>query len=161
SRVWTVALASIGVIVMIAACALGSFLMFKEERNGPANARASGQPSVQKRDISSQTADPAPLTEAEVFPSPTIQAVANEQPYQVLKTQASADCRGAATDQLGDLLVQTGCSQVVRATLKSPNGQYLITAGIFNLKDEAGANQAHEAIKGIVDAQKGRFTGLL
>lgn len=161
SRVWLVALASIGVLALIAACGLGTFLMVKDERNGPSNAHASNQASAQKRDISSRDVDPAPLTEAEVFPNPTIVAAPNEPPYQVLKTQASADCRGAATDDLGNLLVQSGCSQVVRATLKSPNGAYLITSGIFNLKNEASANQAHESIKPIVDSQKGRFTGLL
>jgi hypothetical protein len=156
-----VALVSVGVLVLLAACGLGTYLIVKDERNGPANARASIQPSVQKRDISSRDVDPAPLTEAEVFPSPTIVAAPDEPPYQVLKTQTAPDCKGAATDDLGKLLVDSGCSQVVRGTLKSPNGVYLITAGIFNLKDEASANQAHESIKPIVDGQKGRFTGLL
>jgi len=161
SRTWTIALASIGVIVLLAACILGTFLMVKDERDGPPNARPTGQPSGQKRDISSRDVDPAPLTEAEVFPKPTIVAAPNEPPYQVLKTQASADCKVAATDELANLLIQGGCSQVVRATLKSPNGNYLITSGIFNLKNEAAANQAHESIRPIIDGQKGRFTGLL
>jgi hypothetical protein len=158
---WTIVLSSVGAVVLLAACVLGTYLIVKDERNGPANARASNQPSVQKRDISSQTVDPAPLTEAEVFPQLTIVAAPNEPPYQVLKTQASPDCKVAATDELGNLLIQGGCSQVVRATLKSPNGAYLITSGIFNLKDEAAANQVHESIRGIIDGQKGRFTGLL
>jgi hypothetical protein len=113
------------------------------------------------RDISSRDVGSAPLTEAEVFAGGQFTGAPNEPPYVVLKTQASADCGVAATDQLGALLTQAGCSQVVRGTLKSPNGAYLITAGIFNLKDESSANQAHESIKPTVDAQKGRFTGLL
>jgi hypothetical protein len=44
--------------------------------------------------------------------------------------------------------------------LKSPDGQFLMTAGIFNLKDEASTNQAYDQIKPTLDAQKGRFTGL-
>jgi hypothetical protein len=39
------------------------------------------------------------------------------------------------------------------------DGQFLITAGIFNLRDETSANQAYESIKPAIDAQKGRFTG--
>ena len=54
-----------------------------------------------------------------------------------------------------------GCSQVVRATLRSPNGKYLVTAGIFNLDDVAGAEWAHEKIKPLVDNQKGRFQGMV
>ena len=50
---------------------------------------------------------------------------------------------------------------MVRGTLKSADGAYLITAGVFNLADEASALNAHENINNIVAAQKGRFTGLL
>jgi len=53
-----------------------------------------------------------------------------------------------------------GCNQVVRATLKSPNGQFLVTAGIFNLPDEATANKAYQAVTPMVDAQKGRLIGM-
>jgi hypothetical protein len=161
---WMVALATIGVLALIAVCGLGTFFMFKDERNGPADASkasASASPVLLKRDIGSRDVDPAPLTEAEVFPAPTVPGAAGDPPYTVLKTQLSADCTVGATDQLGALLNQLGCNQVVRATLKAPDGQYLITAGIFNLRDEAGATQAHENIKPTIDAQKGRFTGLL
>ncbi len=36
-----------------------------------------------------------------------------------------------------------------------------MTAGIFNLKDNAAAVQAHEQIKSLVDDEKGRFTGFV
>jgi hypothetical protein len=157
------ALASIGVVAMLAICGGGTYFIINDERNGPSEVRsgASAEPSVRNRDISRRDIDPALLTEAEVFPSPQIVAVPNEPPYIVLKTQASSDCGLAATDELSTLLARVGCNQVVRATIKSPNGAYLITAGIFNLQDEAGATEAHETIKPTVDAQKGRFTGLL
>jgi hypothetical protein len=161
SRLWMGTLVFIGVVVVLAVCALGTYFVVNDERHGPADIRSGPSgPPLQKRDISSRTVDPAPLTEAEVFPKPQIIAAANEPPYQVLKTQAATDCRIAATDELATLLQQAGCSEVVRGTLKSPNGAYLVTAGIFNLTDEAAATQVHGAIKGIVDAQKGRFNGM-
>jgi hypothetical protein len=82
------------------------------------------------------------------------------QPYQVLKTAQSADCKSSAADDLGVQLVKLGCNQVARGTLKSPNGQFLVTAGIFNLPDEASANLAYQAITPLVDAQKGRLIGM-
>src|SRR6185503_14982454 len=63
-------------------------------------------------------------------------------------------------DDIAALLATGGCSQVVRATLKSPNGQYLITAGVFNLTDEKAAEEAHNGVKPAVDGQRGRFTGM-
>jgi hypothetical protein len=161
ARLWTVVFATVGALVALGVCGLGTYFVVSDEKNGPADARASVSPSAKTRDIASRDVDPAPLTEAEVYPSPQIVAAANEPPYVVLKTQQSADCKVAATDALAGLLTQSGCSQVVRGTIKSPNGQYLITAGIFNLKDEGAANQAHESIKSLIDGQKGRFTGLL
>jgi hypothetical protein len=157
---WVVALSVIGVLMLLGSCLIGSYLMINDERKGPPGAQRSGASGQPKRDISSQAVDPAPLTEAELYPSPQVKPVATEGAYQVLKTQASADCKVAATDELGALLVNMGCTQVVRATLKHPKEQYLVTAGIFNLKDQASAQQAHDGIKPLVDAQKGRFNGL-
>ena len=79
----------------------------------------------------------------------------------MLKKQAATDCASAATDDLAKLMATNGCNQVVRGTLKSGDGVYLITAGIFNLQDEPAAINSHENIKPTIDAQKGRFTGLL
>ncbi|MEV0127501.1 hypothetical protein AB0H83_03410 [Dactylosporangium sp. NPDC050688] len=157
---WIAALSAIGVFVVLAACGLGSWFIFKDEKNGPDSARSSATSGPKKRDISSRQVDPAPLTEAEVFPQNNIVAVANEPPYVILKTQASPDCKTAATDDLATLLAGAGCSEVVRATMKSPNEEYLITAGIFNLDSEKAAATAFDGVKPIVDGQKGRFAGM-
>jgi hypothetical protein len=157
---WIAALSVIGVLVLVAACGLGTYFMVKDERKGPAQANTGATQGPKTRDISSRKADAAALTEAEVFPSDKIVAVANEPPYQILKTQIAADCTVAAADDLGKLLVQQGCNQVVRATMKSPTGDYLITAGLFNLTDQTSAETAFNGVKPIIDAQKGRFVGM-
>jgi hypothetical protein len=156
---WLAALSVVAVLLLVAACGLGTWFIVNDERKGPAETRKSAS-TPQKRDISSRNADAAPLTEAEVFPKTEIIAAPNEPPYIVLKTQASEDCKMAATDDIAALLATGGCSQVVRGTLKSPNGQYLITAGVFNLTDEKAAEETHNGVKPAVDAQKGRFTGM-
>ena len=79
----------------------------------------------------------------------------------MLKKQAASECRTGAAGEISTLLTELGCNQVVRGTLRSPNGKYLVTAGIFNLDDEAGAELAHEKIKPMVDNQKGRFQGMV
>lgn len=158
SRRWLTILTVVGVVVVLAVCGLGGYFMISGDRRPSTQSGAkSNTNAVKARDISTRDVDPAPLTEQEVFPA--AQITAGTATYQVLKTQ-SGDCPSAATDDLAKLLGQLGCSQVVRGTLKSQDGQFLITAGIFNLKDEASANQAYEQIKPTLDAQKGRFTGL-
>lgn len=157
SRRWLTILSIVGVIVVLAACGLGGYFMISGDKARPATPSSAKTSAVKARDISTRDVDPAPLTEQEVFPA--AQITAGTATYQVLKTQ-SGDCPSAATDDIAKLLGQLGCSQVVRGTLKSQDGQFLITAGIFNLKDEASANQAYEQIKPALDAQKGRFTGL-
>jgi hypothetical protein len=134
--------------------------MVRDEKSGPSEARTGASQGPQPRDITSRTVDPAALTEAEVFPSNNIIAAPNEPPYEILKTQNSPDCKVAAADDLGKLLVEAGCNQVVRATMKNPTGDYLVTAGLFNLTDQAAAKTAFDGVKAIIDGQKGRFIGM-
>jgi hypothetical protein len=161
---WMVALASVGVVVLLAVCGLSTYFVFQDEltgskNGGSSNANATNAPPA-PRDIRSREVDPEPLTEAEVFPADSVAGAAGAT-YQVLKKEAVTDCPKAATDDLANLLVTGGCSQVVRGTMKSADGAYLITAGVFNLTDETAAFNTHENINAIVAAQKGRFTGLL
>jgi hypothetical protein len=157
SRKWLTILTAVGVVVILTVCGLGAYFMVNGDQGRHPTSAGTKISGVKTLDITTRDVDPAPLTEREVFPA--AQITAGSATYQVLKTQAT-DCQTAATDDLAKLLSQLGCTQVVRGTLKSADGQFLITAGIFNLKDEASANQAYESIKPALDAQKGRFTGL-
>jgi len=113
------------------------------------------------RDISSREADPEPLTVEEVFPDDEVVINPAEDPYQVLGTQDEEDCTVAAADALGTLLTDYGCNQVVRGTLRSPDKDYLITGGIFNLATEADAEAAYESVKSMIDDDSGRFVGMV
>lgn len=161
-RTWQWVIGGLGTLVLLAVCGLGSYFIIADERQGRAgrDSADSTQPTVLPRDISSRVVDPAPLTEPEVFPSPQIVINPAEPPYQVLKTQAGTDCATAATGEINTLLADLGCDQVVRGTLRSPAGDHLVTAGVFNLADATGAEWAHQQIKVIVDGGKGRFQGL-
>lgn len=156
-------LAAVGVIALLAVCGLSTLFVFRDEqagRNAMANG-ASPMPTALPRDITSREVDKEPLTVAEVYPVNEIVIVPGQPGYQVLKNQETPDCRPAATDELLKHLVDAGCSQVVRATMKSPTGEYLVTGGIFNLVDQAAADRVYDAIQPLIDANKGRFTGLL
>ncbi|HEX7744776.1 MAG TPA: hypothetical protein VF462_05895 [Micromonosporaceae bacterium] len=150
----------LSLLAMLAVCGFGSYLIVTDEQRGRQASAAVPRPTALPKDISSRAADPAPLTVAEVYPSNSIVISPAEPGYRLLRTQASDDCAVATSGGVADLLRGLGCSQVVRGTLKSPNGRYLVTAGVFNLPDAAAADRAHAALKALVDSGKGRFTGL-
>ena len=155
------ALAGLGALVLLVVCGLSTFFVVHDDWPGQPGANGPQGPVQKERDISSREVDPAPLTVAEVYPAKEVTVAPGQPPYQVLSAPAPTDCTTAATDDLLKQLTDAGCSQVVRGTLKSPTGEYLITAGVFNLATEAGADGVRDAIKPLIDGQKGRFTGLV
>jgi hypothetical protein len=161
-RTWQAFTTGLGVFTMLAVCGLSSYFIVADERQGR-DAQASGvaPPITVLRDISSREADPAPLTPDEVFPGREVVVDPARPAYRVLKTRADNRCAAAASGEIGALLTDMGCDQVVRGTLRAPAGGYLVTAGIFNLDDVAGASWAREKIKPMIDGERGRFHGLL
>lgn len=160
---WRAILSAIGVIVVLAACAVGSFLIVRDEQQGvQAQADSSTpKPTIVPVDISSREVDPTPLTAAEVFPnnSIVIDPAKPDQVYKLIaKPQELTDCKSATKGELTKLLSSLGCSQVVRASMRSPDN-YLVTGGIFNLDTVASAEKAWESVKTLVADQKGGFVG--
>jgi hypothetical protein len=161
-KTYQVLLGALGVLVLLTVCGLSSYMIVLDERKGTAvNAAGAPEPTAVPRDISSRAVDPTALTAKEVFPATQIVINPAEPPYKVLKSQAAKDCRTAAAGAIAKLLTDLGCSQVVRATLRSPTGHYLVTGGIFNLEDKAGAEFAREKISPIVNDGTGRFAGMV
>ncbi|MFC7242599.1 hypothetical protein ACFQO7_08905 [Catellatospora aurea] len=159
---WKKALSVLGVLAVLTVCGVGSFLMVLDEKQGTgAQANTSPPPTATPVDITSREIDPKPLTAGEVFPGKQIVIDPNKptEVYTVIKPQVLTDCRAAASGEISKLITKLGCSQVVRGTMRSPNGAYLVTGGIVNLDTVANAEKAYEAIKPIVDEGKGRFLG--
>jgi hypothetical protein len=155
-------MSALGAVIMVSICGLGAFFIVADERRGH-NAEAAEVPVAQQvvpRDISSRAVDPRPLSTAEVFPRSVIVPAPGTAAYRVEMTHIDTDCRVATTGNLGPLLDGYGCSQFVRATLTAPTAGYVVTAGIFNLADQRGANAAHERIKPLVDSGAGTFAGM-
>ena len=149
---WVTVVGVLAVAVLAGVCAAGGYIMFTHPGpTGSAGTAASAQPKP--RDISSRAVDAAPLTEAEVFPKPTV-----PPGYQLLKTQAG-DCAPAAVGEPTKVLATAGCTQLVRATLVSADKVFVVTAGLLNLATQGSAQQANDALGTAVGAQKGRFTG--
>lgn len=158
---WQAIITCLGVVALLSVCGLSSFFIVADERQGR-DAMASGAaPPAVPRDIGSREVDPEPLSVAEVFPGKQLAPDPTQPPYRVLRTQASKDCRGAAAGRVARLLHELGCTQVVRGTLRTSDERYLVTAGVFNLADVEGAEWAREKIKPMVEAEQGRFHGLL
>lgn len=150
-------------LVVLGACGFLSIRLVQEERDGLNSQTGPVAPSAeaQPRDISSREADPEPLTVDEVFPNDEIVINPDEPPYTVLETEESDDCATAAADALAELLDDLGCSQVVRATVRSPDEDYVITTGILNLTSEADAEGAYDNVLPLIEEGAGRFLGLL
>ncbi len=133
----------------------------KDQRQGAEAPTAGATPTAAARDIASRAVDPTPLTAKEVFPESNITIPGTPQPYQVVKTEATADCGIAAEGDLRKLISDQKCSQVVRATLRSPTKEYLITAGALNLETAEGAQRVKDQTQSMVDQSTGRFVGFV
>lgn len=159
---WRAGLGTLGVILVLAICGIGSYLIVLDEQKG-VQAQANSttpRPTSIPVDISSRAVDPEPLTSAEVFPNDQI-VIDPKQPergYTILAKQELTDCRPATKGDVTTLVNSLGCSQAVRATMRSPDG-YLVTGGLLNLDTQESAEKAWESIRAMVDAQKGGFMG--
>ena len=158
SRSWLRILATIAGIALLATCAAGTFFLLRDgthtpnEADAAGNAPAPAQPGPDPLD--SRATDPEPLTRAELFPETGV--VTGTGTYEVVKTEALDKCAAAATGELAKLLTQRVCTQVVRATLISPDGAYAVTAGAANLLDAEGA----QAVRAGIEKDAGDFTTL-
>ncbi|MEH1012155.1 hypothetical protein V6U90_03385 [Micromonospora sp. CPCC 206060] len=158
--------ATAALLVLVAGSAVTVPLLIGNSRTPDPAPPAAAPPTdpifgdVMPDDLQSRTVDPQPLTAKEVFPARDLVVTDGGPAYRVLKTHSSASCGVAATGAINDLLKQLGCNQVVRGTLRTPDGTYLMTAGLFNLADRDGAEQARDRIKSLVDRREGRFQGM-
>lgn len=152
-------LAGLVCLVLLAVCGLGSWQILRDERAGTSALAHEARPTAMPRDIGSRSADPKPLTVAEVFPAKQLSIAAQLPAYQVLGTQSQKNCKVATEGRMTALIDAVGCSQVIRATLRSPTKAYLVTGGVFNLASSADAKRAYELTKQLIDAKQGRFKG--
>lgn len=149
-RGWRVLIGSVAVLVLLALGGWAAAALL-EERSGTPRTAPAPQPGAAQSTagdgtgLDSRDVDGLPLTAKEVFPGPQLMVDDGAPAYQVLRTQSSGACAVAASGEIADLLDRLGCDQVVRATLRSPDGQHLLTAGLFNLTDLAGAERAGTA----------------
>ncbi len=152
---WLTTVGVLAVAILAGVCAAGGYIMFRHPGAAGDGGAGSAVTQPTARDISNRAADPAPLTEAELFPGKAVGG------YPLVKTQATPDCAGVAIGEPAKILAGAGCTQMVRATLLSPDKVYVVTAGLVNLESEDRAQQANEGIRTAVGAQKGRFTGFV
>ncbi|PZG13627.1 hypothetical protein C1I95_23295 [Micromonospora craterilacus] len=166
-RAWQVLIGAAAVLVLLAMGGLAAAALFDGRQLTGQQAAPSVAPettrSITPADASvldSRDTDQAPLTAREVFPGDRLAVGDGRSGYEVLRSQSSASCAVAATDEIGDLLVRLGCNQAVRATLRAPDGEHLVTAGLFNLADRSSAERARDRIRQLLDERQGRFRGM-
>ena len=110
--------------------------------------------------LADRTVDAAPLSVEEIFPDRDAVRPPATQPYRITMTHIDADCRSATLGELGSLLADHGCNQVVRAGLVAPYGRYQVTAGVFNLADASGAVDVDGRLRRLVETGDGSFATL-
>ncbi|MFB9850656.1 hypothetical protein ACFFMR_09690 [Micromonospora andamanensis] len=166
-RTWQVLIGGAAALVLLALCGLtaatlldGRTLIGQQAAPSAGPDTTRGTVPAEASDLDSRDTDQAPLTAREVFPASTLAVGDGENGYEVLRTQSSASCPVAATGEVGELLVRLGCNQVVRATLSTPDGDHLVTAGLFNLTDRSSAERARDRIRQLLDERQGRFRGM-
>ena len=163
-RLWQVVVGGAAVLALLALCGLGAAALL-DDRNRPPQATPTSRPDaaesadVAAQPLDSRDTDQAPLTAKELFPGSEL-ARRTASPATRCRDQSSAGCAVAATGEVADLLVRLGCNQVVRATLRTPDGGHLVTAGLFNLTDRASAERARDRIRLLLDERQGRFRGI-
>jgi hypothetical protein len=159
---WRLACA-LSAFAVLAACGYGGYVLAGVAHPG-GRVEATAQPAAATvlRQLTSRADDPRPLTVGEVFPNAEVIAGSSGTltRYRVLRVQALDRCGVAAEGAVVALLEAAGCNQVVRGTLRSPDGGYVATAGLLNLVDTAGAEAVRSGVKPHLDADTGRFRGL-
>lgn len=158
SRSWLRILATITGIALLATCSAGTFFLLREgtvTEPGTAGApSAPASPSADVDPLNARATDPSPVVIAELFADTGVATASGT--YRTVKSEALDDCATAATGKLADLLDRHECSQVVRATLLSPDGSFAMTAGVVNLIDA----EAAQTVRAGVEKDAGDFTTL-
>ena len=110
--------------------------------------------------LADRAVDAAPLSIEEIFPDRDAVRPQATKPYRITMIHIDADCRTATIGELGGLLADHGCNQVVRAGLVAPYGDYEVTTGVFNLADAAGAADVDAKLRHLVETGDGTFATL-
>jgi hypothetical protein len=133
----------LGIVIML------GVLIVADERRAPTRLASA---EIDAR-IASRAVDPAPLTEAEVFPG-------GSAAFTVTGTDLTADCSLAAGGALRTTLLRYGCTQAVRAALTVPYADYRITAGMLNLPDTNSATAVGDQVRYLVETGDGSFADM-
>jgi hypothetical protein len=147
-------------LIILGVTGMIGFLILADARRGR-TAEASVNPEAAGEQLVSRGVDPLPLTLPEVFgDGTTLTPPESAAPYRLGLTNIDSLCRIATTGALGRALEDHGCSQVVRASLTTPYGDYEVTAGLFNLADAAGADEVDDQVRQLVETGDGSFATL-
>jgi len=152
-------MSGLAALIMAGICGLSAFFIIADKTRDHRADSAVAVP-VTTRDISSQQVDGRPLSLEEVFPDPLIRLVPGAAPYPIGMTHIDTDCDIATTGTLGVLLDDHGCTQVVRASLTAPYGDYRVTAGIFNLTRARDAAEIGDQLGDEVETGESGFAAM-
>jgi hypothetical protein len=151
----TVLLATTTVVVVAAAGFAGYKYLYEPRVNAPVSpslrlpTSAPGSPDADQahgnkwQHIAARTGDPAPLTIVQLYPP---QFVLGNSSYARTAASITKNCSSAVYGANLQAALQSGhCTQAVRASYISGNGQMMGTVGVVNLSTVAAAGKAGQA----------------
>jgi len=147
----------LGGLILLALLGVTVFFVVAGEQHRDNAPVETGAGPVAAGGLADRTVDAAPLSVEEIFPDRDAVRPPAAKPYRITMTHIDADCRSATLGELGALLADHGCDQVVRAGLIAPYGGYEVTAGVFNLADTAGAVDVDGRLRRLVETGDGSF----
>jgi hypothetical protein len=159
-RAMQMVMSALGAAILLAIAGLSGFFIIAEVRRGHADTTGRTLPADPSEILTTRGGDAIPLTLDEVFPESEIRTVQGAAPYRVDLRHIDTDCDIAATGELGRILDDQQCSQVVRATMTAPYGNYRVTTGLFNMADAIGAEQVGNTAKRVVEGGTGTFAAM-
>lgn len=139
---------AVAVVVVAAAVVVGVVLMGGEDKGGAAPAKVlptvytPQAPNAHTAGLARRTADPRPLTEAEVFTEATRRVSYRDYAFTLAGSHVSADCKAVTWgERLQADLEKHGCNQIVRGAYVSADKAHVGQFFAVNLADQAGAEQ--------------------
>lgn len=116
----------------------GAFLLSTNSRADPDTASA----EFDAAKVSDESTDPGALKAGELFALETVEVGGHT--FTLLQTDDTEKCQTTTHGDYGQVLVDNGCRQVVRATYVNEEQTHAVTVGVAAMADSVGAAAAAE-----------------
>ncbi|MFI5492582.1 hypothetical protein [Actinoplanes sp. NPDC051859] len=148
-------LSGLGALIVTSIVVLTGFFVIAEERRSPSDSSSAPPGTAGGARVAGQA-----FTGQDIFPAAEVQPGPNGRPYRISLTHVDTECALGTTGELGGMLRESGCNQVVRAAMVAPYADYSVTAGVLDLPDAKAAARFSDDAGLLVESGRGGFAPL-